>query len=484
MCKWKKNLIKRLAFIVVCVLILTPSPASADIAPPAQPPGSSVVPGNETTQVRMVSEMVVIDVQKTAPTGSLGQARVTASFTMNNLGNDPESMAVRFPLTFLNGSSDGFGNFPEIKEIAVRVNGAPTPTQRIESNWSDLQSSPWAAFDITFPPGEDVQVEVKYLAEAEGEYPYVSYKYILETGADWNGTIGSADLIVRLPYEANSQNVIFDTQIGWSETTPGGVVTGREVRWHYEDFEPDWENNLEVSLVMPTAWEKVLTEQANVAQNPKDGEAWGRLGKAYKEIFFMRRGFREDAGGLETYHLSQEAYEKSLDLLPRDAAWHAGFAELLYIHYYFSEFFRSNPNHAEALRALQELDLSLAINPQEPKALAILDDMRYSLPEAVRFENEHYVFTWLTATPTNKPTQTQELPTATPLPTIAPSFTPKPTLTQPPAVSPTKPSPTVLSATPVIETQTPTSSRPSSPICRAAAIMPLAAAMWILKKRR
>ncbi len=41
---------------------------------PAQPPGSNPQPGNETTQVHMQAESVLIDVQATAPSKSLGQA--------------------------------------------------------------------------------------------------------------------------------------------------------------------------------------------------------------------------------------------------------------------------------------------------------------------------------------------------------------------------------------------------------------------------
>jgi hypothetical protein len=43
-------------------LLLPAAPARADIAPPQQPPGSSLGPGQENTQVRMLAERVHIDV--------------------------------------------------------------------------------------------------------------------------------------------------------------------------------------------------------------------------------------------------------------------------------------------------------------------------------------------------------------------------------------------------------------------------------------
>ena len=54
---------KRLTLILsVIALFAFPSVALADVAPPINPPGSNPEPGTDTTQVRMVSENVLIDV--------------------------------------------------------------------------------------------------------------------------------------------------------------------------------------------------------------------------------------------------------------------------------------------------------------------------------------------------------------------------------------------------------------------------------------
>ena len=198
-----------------------------------------------------------------------------------------------------------------------------------------------------------MDIRVKYRLEGSGEYPFVSFEYILSTGAGWKDTIGSAILIVRLPYEANFHNSILDYQIGWSQTSPGAVLQGDEIRWHYEDFEPTREQDLDVALVMPSAWQKVLDEQAKIARNPEDGEAWGRLGKLYKEMTFLRKEVRGDNGGPELYELSEEAYAKSIALLPDDAVWHAGFAELYLMHYYLTSW--NNPEAVSDL--ISALDL-------------------------------------------------------------------------------------------------------------------------------
>jgi len=300
-----------------------PGSVYADVAPPEQPPGSNPEPGAELTEVRMVAETVLLDVQASTPQNSLGQAKVSADFTMRNLGSAAESMAVRFPM----GLNNGFGEISEIENLNIKVNGSLVPSRhimQIDPVWGG-NLVPWAEFDVTFPPNQDVDIQVTYLLEGTGENPFISFNYVLHTGAGWKDSIGSADLTVHLPYEVNSQNVIFDEHTGWSSTTPGGVVQGQEIRWHFENLEPDQSSDFEISLVTPSAWQKVLNERSNVLTGPNDGEAWGRLGKLYKEMFFFRRGFRHDHGGSELHAMSVDAYERCLALLPDDALWHAGF---------------------------------------------------------------------------------------------------------------------------------------------------------------
>lgn len=428
-----------LAFLILWLAL--PAPARADVAPPGQPPGSNPQPGDELTQVRMLAETVLIEVQARAPEGSLGRALVTADFTMHNLGAEAETMAVRFPIA----ADSGFSTYPEILGLIVEVDGRTIPIRRTTGpdpvyGGADV---PWAEFDVTFPPGADVLIRVRYTLEGSGEYPFIAFYYILATGAGWKGSIGSADVILRLPYEASLQNVIFETEIGWATTTPGGVLEGREVRWHFEDLEPTQADNMQIALVMPSAWERALAERANLAANPDDGEAWGRLGKLYKEITFLRRDYRRDAGGLELYTLSVEAYERAVSLLLDDALWHAGFADLLAFHALYAAYAGEDVT-AEAVRAMQEIQAALALKPDDPKVREIADEIFWTFnghpfEGAVREEGGEYVFLWLTATPTPRPSATAE--EASPTPTVEPTATRAPARTSaPPATSPAAPS--------------------------------------------
>jgi len=396
--------------LLILILLAFPSTVLADVAPPANPPGSNPQPGSETTQVRMMAETVQIDVNAD---NNLGIARVSADFTMRNLGTVPESMAVRFPIT----ANDGFGNYPEIKELVIKVNGQQISFQR--ANYPDIRYQdkdvPWAEFNITFPAGQDIPIQVAYILNGSGYMPYTAFYYVLETGAGWKDTIGSADIILRLPYPASPQNVIMNMQIGWAETPSGGVIQGDEVRWHFDNFEPGPDGplqNMEFALVAPVNWQNIIKVRDNVTQNPNDSEAWGQLAKAYKEIFFMGKGYRTDTGGEELYQLSIEAYEKCLALNPKDAQWHAGFADLLASRSYWDRWM-SGPT-ADTYRALDEIRTALQLAPNDSKVVEIADMIHNMFPDGMTQNGTVYDFPWLTQTPTPIP----------PTPTIAPVLDP------------------------------------------------------------
>ncbi len=405
---------KRMTLILLLIALFAfPSAALADVAPPINPPGSNPEPGNEGTRVRMVSENVLISVNADTAPGSLGSARVTASFNMRNLGASEESMAVRFPLS----ANDGRFAYPEIADLSIKVDGKQVSYRR--ANYPDVryqnEDVPWAEFDVTFPVNQDVGIDVAYTLSGSGYAPYTAFYYILATGAGWNDTIGSADVTLRLPYPASPQNIILNTQIGWAETTPGGSIQGNEMHWHFENFEPgpyDVVENMEFALVAPSAWQTVLNEQNNVSKSPNDGEAWGRLAKAYKEIFFMSKAYRTDAGGEELYKLSVDAYEKCLALLPKDAQWHAGFADLLANRAYWDSFMGSPTS--DTYRALNEIQTALELAPNDPIVKEIAQNISYMFPDGMKQNGTGYDFPWLVQTPTPLP----------PTPTIVPVYDP------------------------------------------------------------
>ncbi len=396
--------------LLTIALLANPSSARADVAPPVNPPGSNLQPGPDNTQVRMVAETVQIDVKASE---ALGSARITADFTMRNLGSASENIAVRFPIS----ANDGRGQYPEIKDLVIQVDGKPVSYQR--TNYPDIRfrdsEVPWAEFNISFPPGQDIPIQVAYNLNGSGYMPFTAFYYILESGAGWKDTIGSADIILRLPYPASQQNVIMNMQIGWGETTPGGVIQGNEVRWHFENFEPEpyaQVQNMEFVLVAPSAWQNILKAREVANQNPGDSEAWGQLAKLYKGIFLMGRGYRSDPGGDELYALSIEAYEKCLSINPKDAEWHAGFADLLANRTIYTGAYEQSP---DTYRALDEIHTALALAPNNTKVQEIAQNISYMFPDGIKQNGSRYDFPWLTQTPT------APAPTATIVPVLDPA---------------------------------------------------------------
>jgi hypothetical protein len=493
------NLIRKSVIILIFMVSFFPFlSASADIAPPETPPGADIAPGDETTQVRMMAETVTMTILDRVPESQLGQAATQAVFTMRNLGDTREQMEVRFPLTFWNGQSDGFFNYPEIRDFQAIVNGNVAGTRRVKTPNSydpDDPDVPWAAFEVVFPPGEDVTIEVKYTADGYGDLgsPFVVFRYVLQTGAGWKDTIGSADIIVRFPYEVNDQNVLLSGSPGFGETSPGAVLSGNEVRWHDEDFEPAWEHDVEIVIISPATWNRVLREQRNVAEDPEDGEAWGRLGLAYKDIIRFRRGTRQDPGGLSAYDLSVQAYENAVTLLPDDALWHYGFADLLWTRFAWDLSYQGGEEAQSTLvRALEELNTSLALDPDGELALTLADEMHWWMPEFVDLVGDQYIFLALTATPA--------MPTSTPWPTETQTPTETPVVIEEESISSDTPEPTVKPVLSEVEGPTTTTAPPattedvvakeipetsSSPLCGGALILPLFAGIfWIASRKR
>ncbi len=429
------------AVLIFCLLVL-PSAVSADIAPPAQPPGSNPVPGYEQTQVRMVSETVILEVQGKTPSGSLGQAKVSATFIMRNLGSAAEQMAVRFPV----GASDGWGNTPEIKKMSISVEGKTVPTRAISgedpSGMSD--AVPWIEFDVNFPPGVDVHIQASYLLEAAGDLPFVWFNYIFSTGAGWKGTIGNAVLFVRFPYEVSQLNVLPNLNGVEREMVAGHKISATELKWVFNDFEPEARDNFMISMAAPSVWQELLEEQAWVSGHTWDGDAWGRVGQLSKTLSFSsrRRGFRaweisNDIGAQALYQTSLKAYENAVRLNEIDAISHAGLADLLGYYAYYAGIEGIN-TRSEKLRALEEMHTAIKLAWKSERVLEIANELTFYVEGGIVQNGSEYDFPWLTATPTSMPTMTPMPPTETlqadtaTATLLSPSATPQPSATATP----------------------------------------------------
>jgi hypothetical protein len=432
---------KRILAIVISALVCIglfspPLPVYADISPPIPPNPSNIYPEDKTTQVRMVSETVTIDVfgETTGQGYTQYNAHVNAIFHMQNLGTEDEKMNVYFPMNYklcsMNPIDADLATYTPIRDFTAMVNGIQSPITTKYWRFSDPynqreRDTPcWVYFPATFRAGKEVAVQVKYLAPDEiGKIFRLSgYSYVLETGAGWKGTIGTADIVFHSPYTLTSEYL--------SGFSPGGgIIQGNSITWHLEDIEPTSKDNIDISILNPDIWKRIQIENQNVADHPNDGEAWGRLGKAYKDAAWGQKDFlRDDAAAEELYQDSFRAYTNAVSLKPGDADWHFGFAELLY--------FRINADpesHKELLpMCFDQIKAALLINPNHEDSIDLLFWMQQILPDTYgdnlidKSQNPPVIF-FLTPSATLKPTLSTT-PAESTL-TVGPSMTPRVTQT-------------------------------------------------------
>jgi tetratricopeptide (TPR) repeat protein len=352
---------------------------------------------------------------------------------MRNQGDATEQILIGFPLTCDWCMVDETG-YPEvIDDLDIYVNSLQVAYRQEELTFqsaSELLSVSWAVFDMTFPPDQDVFIRVSYTAGGWGYTAsgYRTFLYALITGAGWYDTIGSVDIVARLPYPANAQNTWIDVS-GLRGDSPivTPIISGNELSWHFDDLEPS--ADFKLTIVHPWLWFSALVEEENVRFNPQDGEAWGRLGLAYKQMVgtnpkFLR--FGPDAAPI--YSRAVEAYAQATTLLPDDPMWHAGFAELLYSHFYWTDYVMNWDNQpvedlSALTRAVDEARRSLEIDPNNELALDILNQVSFTFPDAVQIIDGKPSYPILTSTAVLS--HLLQAPTAT----IAPTSTPRPTKT-------------------------------------------------------
>jgi hypothetical protein len=312
-----------LAISLLLALHLCPSPAEADVGPVWTAQGAGVAPGEEPTQVQMVSETVTITVEPLEPPADKAWIRmdhlvathVDATFQMRNQGSEDETVEVWFPLT--TGVEYG-ENVPypgQAENFKAWVNGEPVEVD--EAPGRDLlgvrDEVPWAKWSVTFPAGEDIELRVTYDTHPVEWGGWAVGHYILETGAGWRGPIGEGSVSFRLPYEVTPMNVqLAEIREAYSgpERPFEITVEGTDVTWHFTDleprpseelrtFEPSVEtDNVILPMMEPSAWAEIEAARAAVETEPESVEAHLRLAAALEEGTQRVKYFLANPGSL------------------------------------------------------------------------------------------------------------------------------------------------------------------------------------------
>ena len=365
---------KFVAFIFTIILLLVSNtPAYADIAPPKSPPGSGISPSQET-KVQMVAENVLMVVKKTS--SGVYIIEVTADFAMKNLGDTDEQMQVRFPLENVSGLGDGRGEHPEVRNFKAKVNGVQTNTKISEESYlANYIPINWAVFNANFPAGQNVLVQVRYVSDVQDDLS-PNIEYILGTGAGWFDSIGNATITLRFPYAVSTANIL---SFGQSEMLPENVVTiGKEIRWHWKDYEPDPEEIVSVSVVNPAEWQQILDLESQIGANPADINTAINLSQTYQWVGSEKHGFMISP---KIADLAEVAIEQALPLSPMDIRLHTQLAEV-----YFWRLNYGSPNSPDdpSIKKLQsELTTIFELDPTSERASEIQSVLQNSLAKFI-----------------------------------------------------------------------------------------------------
>ena len=303
-----------LMLLLVVALVAVPA-VLADAAPPEAPDGENIDPGKSTTMVQMVAEEVVVDVGATLDSylfdDGYGEWAVNGyrlayncTFWMVNQGVVIENLAVRFPIN----TQWEYGG---ITIQSIKVDGDPVSWWEDEIDVS--QPFSWAHFDVTFPPGEEVEIKVTYtsLTKPQKGFAYEWVSYILETGAGWYGPIGQGRIILRLPYAPTTENVLLEL------SSPDAEFNGSDLVWEFTDLEPTSEDNWRAWIVNPDTWLAIESNREKLESSPNNSAALARLSELIYPVCVEEREqkvwYQE-----EMFEEGFEAIEKAVGFLPED----------------------------------------------------------------------------------------------------------------------------------------------------------------------
>ena len=224
---------------LVLILILQSIYLFADIRP-VEIKAKTINPGNKTS-VRMESEKVIIDLYNDSSV-------VNCSFIMKNLG-EYENLKIGFP-------EMNFYYYRVIKEseklnrFKVKENGKALKFHLSDSLKNNAEFrrkidsyqiiEEWYLWDGEFQKGETKTIEVQYslpfgaLYKSNKRY----FTYLLSTGANWEGTIGKAEIIVNLK-DIEADSIISFVPANCS-------FSNNQLSWTFLDFEPTTEHDIKV----------------------------------------------------------------------------------------------------------------------------------------------------------------------------------------------------------------------------------------------
>jgi len=203
----------KFVIIILCVTCLHTS-VFADIAP--NPIKAKTISPQNQTSVRM------------------------ELFNMKNLG-EHEKLQIGFPeMSFyhfrIKSIADEINRF-NVKENGKAMKFAFSDSLRFNNEYRKKVEhyqikEEWYLWETEFQKGETKTIEVQYTLPCGMQYKSNKcyFTYLLHTGANWNGTIGKAEIIINL------KDIALDSIS--SQNPANCEISGNQLIWTFSDLEP------------------------------------------------------------------------------------------------------------------------------------------------------------------------------------------------------------------------------------------------------
>jgi hypothetical protein len=266
----------------------------ADISP-TQFIGSGIA-ARSATAIRM--EKAKVEIEWGMP------CTLSANFTMVNSTGAPQKIRVGFPMPAEQVS--GLAPIEVSANLTMTFdgkNGRVTPPSPTEEDKDIAREWVWFHCEHEFQPGATTVV-VKTRLRASRVYATAfseSLFYCIETGGNWDGTIGEEEVIIRFP------DAIEKDQIAW--TSPAGFqIEGNSVRWRFVNFKPKAkEFDVELQYVRPDAMKVIASLRREVERRPGSTAAAVKLAR-----HLLVLGFGKSNSGYPPSRITKEEYARLL----------------------------------------------------------------------------------------------------------------------------------------------------------------------------
>jgi len=208
---------------MLCLLLGRASTVSADDGGIANVGGAATLLKDQG-HIRMLSEVVRARV-------STKTIEVDCVFVMENHG-PADTVLIGFP----DRSSGADANASPMRSFRSWVDGVEVPCETLSDaeRTGDQQWSYWWTKRVPFAAGSTRVIRDHYVAEpgysVDGSQ---TFQYVLETGASWAGTIGSAEIVVT--FDGISSHWI-------RSVDPEPIRDKTGLHWSFRDFEPGSED--------------------------------------------------------------------------------------------------------------------------------------------------------------------------------------------------------------------------------------------------